>query len=36
VKREFLKRLKIEFDARGIELPFPQLTVHVASQPTSK
>ncbi|MGQ0545025.1 MAG: mechanosensitive ion channel family protein [Betaproteobacteria bacterium] len=28
VKREFLKRLKKAFDARGIEIPFPQLTVH--------
>jgi small conductance mechanosensitive channel len=28
VKREFLKRLKAAFDARGIEIPFPQLTVH--------
>ena len=33
VKREFLKRLKLEFDSRGIEIPFPQLTVHVASRP---
>ena len=36
VKREFLKRLKKAFDERGIEIPFPQLTVHTASQPTSK
>src|SRR5438094_4230404 len=36
VKREFLKRLKKAFDERGIELPFPQLMVHSASQPTSK
>jgi small conductance mechanosensitive channel len=28
VKREFLKRLKGAFDSRGIEIPFPQLTVH--------
>jgi small-conductance mechanosensitive channel len=28
VKREFLKRLKKAFDERGIEIPFPQLTVH--------
>lgn len=27
VKREFLKRLKIAFDARGIEIPFPHLTL---------
>jgi len=36
VKREFLKRLKKAFDERGIEIPFPQLMVHGASQPTSK
>jgi small conductance mechanosensitive channel len=28
VRREYLRRLKNEFDARGIEIPFPQLTVH--------
>ena len=33
VKREFQKRLKQAFDERGIEIPFPQLTVHV---PTPK
>jgi small conductance mechanosensitive channel len=27
VKREFFKRLKKAFDARGIEIPFPQLTL---------
>lgn len=27
VKREFLRRLKAAFDARGIEIPFPHLTV---------
>jgi small conductance mechanosensitive channel len=27
VRREFLKRLKAAFDARGIEIPFPHLTV---------
>ena len=32
VKREFLKRLKEAFDERGIEIPFPQLTVHAPSQ----
>ncbi|HZE60315.1 MAG TPA: mechanosensitive ion channel family protein [Burkholderiales bacterium] len=36
VKREYLKRIKEAFDARGIEIPFPQLSVHVASQPTSR
>ncbi len=29
VKREFLRRLKSAFDQRGIEIPFPQLTVHM-------
>ncbi len=27
VRREFLKRLKAAFDARGIEIPFPHLTI---------
>ena len=30
VKREFLKRVKAAFDARGVTFPFQQLTVHVA------
>lgn len=29
VRREFLKRLKAAFDAAGIEIPFPQRTVHL-------
>jgi len=32
VKREFQKRLKKAFDERGIEIPFPQLTVHLPTQ----
>ncbi|MEO8187287.1 MAG: mechanosensitive ion channel family protein [Burkholderiaceae bacterium] len=28
VRREFLKRLKNEFDARGIEIPFPHVTLY--------
>jgi len=28
VRREFLRRLKIAYDARGIEIPFPHLTVY--------
>jgi moderate conductance mechanosensitive channel len=28
VRREYLARLKKAFDQRGIEIPFPQLTVH--------
>ncbi|MDH4059935.1 MAG: mechanosensitive ion channel family protein [Aquincola sp.] len=30
VRREFLRRLKAEFDAGGIEIPFPQMTLHRA------
>lgn len=32
VKREFQKRLKKAFDERGIEIPFPQLSVHLPTQ----
>lgn len=28
VRREYLKRLKFEFDRQGIEIPFPHLTVY--------
>lgn len=28
VRREYLMRIKKAFDAKGIEIPFPQLTVH--------
>jgi small conductance mechanosensitive channel len=28
VRREYLRRLKAEFDRRGIEIPFPHLTVY--------
>jgi small conductance mechanosensitive channel len=28
IRREFLRRLKAVFDARGIEIPFPHLTVY--------
>lgn len=28
VRREFLQRLKVAFDARGIEIPYPHLTVY--------
>lgn len=28
IKHEFLRRLKIAFDAQGIEIPFPHLTVY--------
>lgn len=29
IRRDYLKRLKRAFDEAGIEIPFPQLTVHV-------
>ena len=29
VKREFIKRLKLAFDARGIEIPYPHLKVYM-------
>jgi len=28
VRREYLRRLKLAFDARGLEIPFPHLTVY--------
>jgi small-conductance mechanosensitive channel len=31
VRREYLKRLKKAFDEHGIEIPFPQLTIHSAT-----
>jgi small conductance mechanosensitive channel len=31
VKREYLKRIKQAFGARGIEIPFPQVTIHSAT-----
>ena len=31
VRREFLKRLKEEFDARGIEIPFPHVTLYAGT-----
>ena len=34
VKREYLKRIKAAFDERGIEIPFPQLTIHSAMPKT--
>jgi small conductance mechanosensitive channel len=30
VGREYNRRLKMELDRRGIEIPFPQRTVHIA------
>lgn len=34
VRREYLKRLKRAFEERGIEIPFPQLTLHRAKAPS--
>jgi moderate conductance mechanosensitive channel len=31
VRREYLRRLKCDFDARGIEIPFPHLTLYAGS-----
>lgn len=28
IRREYFKRLKVAFDARGIEIPFPHLTIY--------
>jgi moderate conductance mechanosensitive channel len=39
VRREYLRRLKQAFDARGIEIPYPQLTLHapfLEKNPVSK
>ena len=33
VRREYLRRLKRAFDDQGIEIPFPQRTVHVVTEP---
>lgn len=33
VRREYLKRVKAAFDARGIEIPFPQLTIRTGNTP---
>ncbi len=35
VRREYLRRLKASFDRHGIEIPFPQLTIHRASRVVS-
>ena len=36
VRREYFKRIKLAFDERGIEIPFPQLTLHGVSLPNPK
>lgn len=36
VRREYLKRLKSAFDAEGIEIPYPHLTVYAGADRTGK
>lgn len=36
VRREFLRRLKAAFNAAGIEIPFPQLTLHLPEQAVAR
>jgi small conductance mechanosensitive channel len=36
VRREYLRRLKTAFELAGIEIPFPQMTLHVASAPAAR
>ncbi|MGE0100053.1 MAG: mechanosensitive ion channel family protein [Hydrogenophaga sp.] len=36
VKREYLRRLKAAFDAKGIEIPFPHLTVYAGQDRDGK
>jgi moderate conductance mechanosensitive channel len=36
VKREYLRRLKAAFDAKGIEIPFPHLTVYAGQDREGK
>ena len=33
VGREYLRRIKLAFDAKGIEIPFPQRTVYLGDKP---
>ena len=36
VRREYLKRLKKAFDAEGIEIPFPHMTVYAGESKQGK
>jgi small conductance mechanosensitive channel len=36
VRREFLRRLKHAFDAKGIEIPFPHVTVYAGQDKQGK
>ncbi|MGE3850606.1 MAG: mechanosensitive ion channel family protein, partial [Planctomycetota bacterium] len=35
IAREFRRRVKLEFDKRGIEIPFPQRVIHQAAPPSA-
>ncbi len=35
IKRELLRRMKQAFDREGIEIPFPQLSVHLEKEPAA-
>ncbi|MBM3542123.1 MAG: mechanosensitive ion channel, partial [Alphaproteobacteria bacterium] len=35
VEREFRRRIKLKLDSLGIEIPFPQRTVHVVGEPAA-
>ncbi len=36
VSREFNRRLKHRFDELGVEIPFPQRTIHIAAEHDGK
>lgn len=36
VRREYLRRLKMAFDAQGIVIPFPQMTLHRSQPPLTR
>ena len=36
VRREYLRRIKLAFDAIGIEIPFRQLTIHSVKADAAK
>jgi moderate conductance mechanosensitive channel len=36
VRREYLRRLKAAFDAEGIEIPYPHLTVYAGADRAGK
>lgn len=36
LRREALRRIKLRFDSEGIEIPFPQMTVHMKTPPADQ